>query len=64
MCTLQLVWKEANPDDHKRHRRGQRSSSGIQLPKPGNGDADEQGEGPGEWQHGGVHRHHSGGAVR
>lgn len=66
---LQLVRQTADPDDHIQRRwGGERSGSSVQFPRPGaragDGDPHEQGEDPGEWQHGGVHRHHARGVAR
>lgn len=69
LLLFQLVWQKSDPDDHVQGRRGQRSRGvSIQFPRPGegagNGDAHEQGEDPGERQHGGVHRYQAGGDGR
>lgn len=66
---LQLVRQTADPDYHTQRWRGERGGSiCIQLARPGeragNGDPHEQGEDPGERQHGGVHRHHARGVTR
>lgn len=66
---LQLVWQKSDPDDHVKGRRGERSRGvSVQFPRTGegagNGDPHEQGEDPGERQHGGVHRHQAGGDSR
>lgn len=66
---FQLVRQKSDPDDHVQGWRGERSCGlSVQFPHTGegagNGDPHEQGEDPGEWQHGGVHCHQAGGDSR